>query len=90
MLAYDPDGIIFEKNDSIARARELLPESIPIFGECGRYDMLANATPAEITEKVNRYLGMGFTTVGPPADIYPPAKIENIEAFVKAIQEYKE
>lgn len=88
-LACDPDGIIFEKKDSIAKARELLPESIPIFGECGRYDMLANATTGEISEKVNRYLDMGFTTVGPPADIYPPARIENIEAFVRAIQVYK-
>ena len=51
--------------------------------------MLAKATPAVITEKVNRYLDMGFTTVGPPADIYPPARIENIEAFVKAILEYR-
>jgi hypothetical protein len=32
---------------------------------------------------------MGFTTVFPPADIYPPAKNENIEAFVKALREYK-
>ena len=89
MLACDPDGIILEKECSIERARELLPESILIFGECGHYDMLANATPVEITEKVHRYLDMGFTTVGPPADIYPPARIENIEAFVRAIQEYK-
>jgi len=27
--------------------------------------------------------------VSPPADIYPPAKNENIEAFVKALREYK-
>ncbi len=49
---------------------------------------VANATPAAITEKVKRYLDMGFTTVLLPADIYPPARIENIEAFVRAIQEY--
>jgi [methyl-Co(III) methanol/glycine betaine-specific corrinoid protein]:coenzyme M methyltransferase len=89
MLACDPDGIVLEKECGVERARELIPESIPIIGECGRFDMLANATPAEITEKVHRYLDMGFTTVGPPADIYPPARIENIEAFVRAIQEYK-
>jgi [methyl-Co(III) methanol-specific corrinoid protein]:coenzyme M methyltransferase len=89
MLACDPDGIILEKECSVERAKELLPESMPLFGECGAYDLLANSTPGEITEKVNRYLDMGFTTVGPPADIYPPAKIENIEAFVRAIQEYE-
>ena len=56
---------------------------MPLFGECGNYDMMATATPPEITENVHRCLDMGFTTVGPPADIYPPAKIENIEAFVR-------
>ncbi len=89
MLACDPSGIALDKECSMEKARELIPESISLFSGCGGYDMLANATPAAITEKVNSYLDMGFTTVGPPADIYPPARIENIEAFVKALQEYK-
>lgn len=89
MLACNPDGMILEKECLIERAREILPESMPLFSRCGAYDMLANATPAEITEKVNRTLAMGFTAVGPPADIYPPAKIENIKAFVRAVKEYK-
>jgi uroporphyrinogen-III decarboxylase len=88
MLACDPDGIALDKECSIEKARELIPESISLFSRCGEEDMLANETPAAITEKVNRYLEMGFTTVGPPADIYPPARIENIEAFVKALLEY--
>jgi [methyl-Co(III) methanol-specific corrinoid protein]:coenzyme M methyltransferase len=90
MLACDPDGIILDKECNIEQGGIILPATMPLFSECGSYDMLANATPTEITEKVNRYLDMGFTTVGPPADIYPPARIENIEAFVKALREYKE
>lgn len=89
MLACDPNGIALDKECSIEKARKLVPESIPLFSGCGGYDMLANATPTAITEKVNHYLDMGFTTVGPPADIYPPARIENIEAFVRAILEYR-
>jgi hypothetical protein len=49
--------------------------------------MLATATPAEISDKVHRCLDLGFTTVCPPADVYPPARIENIEAFVRTFQE---
>ena len=89
MLECDPDGIVLDKEYSIENTKEIIPVSIPLFSRCGSNDMLANATPAAITEKVNRYLDMGFTTVGPPADIYPPGRIENIEAFVKALQEYK-
>jgi len=89
MLACNPEGIILDKGCSIKKTRGCLPEGMPLFGECGTHGMLANATPAEITEKINRHLDMGFTTVSPPADIYPPAKNENIEAFVKALREYK-
>jgi [methyl-Co(III) methanol/glycine betaine-specific corrinoid protein]:coenzyme M methyltransferase len=89
MLACDPDGIVLDKDSRMETAGDLLPESMPVFTECGSYDMLATATPDTITEKVNRYLDMGFTTVNPPADIYPPAKNENIEAFVRALRNYK-
>jgi [methyl-Co(III) methanol-specific corrinoid protein]:coenzyme M methyltransferase len=88
-LACDPDGVSLDKDCSIKKTLKRLPEGIPIFGECGAHDMLANATPSEITQKVNRHLDMGYTSVSPTADIYPPAKNENIEAFVKALREYK-
>jgi [methyl-Co(III) methanol-specific corrinoid protein]:coenzyme M methyltransferase len=88
MLACNPDGIALDEECDIQKARELIPDSIPLISGCGGYDMLANATPVAITEKVKRYLDMGFTTVLLPADIYPPARIENIEAFVRAIHEY--
>ncbi len=89
MLACEPDGMFLDRDCCMEDVRERLPEGMPLFSECGGYDMLANATPAEITENVHRCLDMGFTAVGPRADIYPPAKIENIEAFVRAIKEYK-
>jgi [methyl-Co(III) methanol-specific corrinoid protein]:coenzyme M methyltransferase len=88
-LACDPDGVSLDRDCSIKKIQGRLPEGMPLFGECGAHDMLANATPEEITEKVNRHLDMGFSTVSPAADIYPPAKNENIEAFVKALREYK-
>ena len=88
MLACDPDAIALAKECRIENVRGLIPDTIPLFGECGNYDMLAHATPAEITAEVDRCLDLGFTSVGPPADIYPPAKIANIEAFVTALREY--
>ncbi len=88
ILACDPDGIFLDREDGIKKAVALLPEGMPIFSGCGGYDMLANATPGEVIKKVNGYLGMGLTSVGLPADIYPPAKNENIKAFVKAVKEY--
>lgn len=88
MLACNPDGIVLEKEWGVEKTIKRIPESTPLFCGCCGYDMLANATPAAITEKVKHYLDMGLTTVIPPADIYPPATNENIEAFVKALREY--
>ena len=78
------------KECNIEQAIKILPAAMPLFSQCGGYDMLANAKSTEITEEVNRYLDMGFTTVGPPANIYLPARTENIEAFVKALREYEQ
>ncbi len=32
----------------------------------------------------------GVTAVGPPADIYPPAKMEKITTFVRAVRKYRQ
>ena len=91
MLACNTDGILLDKAYDIEKTQGqgVIPRGMPIFGECGGHHMLATATPQEITEKVHRCLEMGFTSVCPPADIYPPAKRENIEAFVKALERYQ-
>ena len=88
-LACDPDGVILDNGCNIEKIIGRLSERLPLFGQCGDPGMLANATPDEITEKVNQLLDMGFTGVSPPADIYPPAKNENIEAFVRALRGYE-
>jgi [methyl-Co(III) methanol-specific corrinoid protein]:coenzyme M methyltransferase len=88
MLECGPDGVGIDQETDIDRSLELVPENIPLFAVCGDYTMLANATPSEIEETVKTVLDKGVTGVTPPADVYPPAKPENIEAFVRAVREY--
>jgi [methyl-Co(III) methanol/glycine betaine-specific corrinoid protein]:coenzyme M methyltransferase len=90
MRACDPDGINLDRTCDVAKARREIPVRIPLFSSCGPHDMLARATPAQIATRVHRRLAAGATTVGPPADIYPPAKPENITAFVEAVRMYNE
>jgi [methyl-Co(III) methanol-specific corrinoid protein]:coenzyme M methyltransferase len=89
MLECNPDGISVDQKCNIEKARRLVPPSLPLFALCGSPDMLASATQETIVEQVNSYLDKGVTSVGPPADIYPPARIENIETFVMASKEYR-
>ena len=88
MLECKPHGIGVDQECDIAGARGIVPENIPLFSFCGNYDMLAAATPETVMETVRTYLDKGVTAVGPPADMYPPGKLENIHAFVNAIRQY--
>jgi [methyl-Co(III) methanol-specific corrinoid protein]:coenzyme M methyltransferase len=89
LLACNPDGINIDRQCDTAGAREKIPASLPLFTGCGAYDMLANAETETIAEAVRCRLDQGAAAVGPPADIYPPAKMENIAAFIRAVREYQ-
>jgi uroporphyrinogen-III decarboxylase len=90
MLECEPDGIGVDQECNIDNVRKTVPKHIPLFTVGGDYTMLAQATPAEIEKTVITYLDKGVTTVTPPADIYPPAKLENIATFVSTVRNYKE
>lgn len=88
ILSCLPDGISVDRDYYQNEARQEIPESLPLFVECGDHTLLAHATPEIITGMVRNCLAKGSTTVIPPADIYPPAKTENIRAFIEAIRTY--
>jgi len=90
LLACDPDGVCIDHQCDTTKAREKkINPALPLFTGCGTHDMLANAGPETISAAVRRRLDRGATAVGPPADIYPPAKMENIAAFIRAVREYR-
>ena len=89
VLECNPDGIGIDQKCDIEKAREIIPESVPLFAVCGAQDMMAVADPVTVMDTVQTCLSKGATTVAPPADIYPPAKIENIWAFIEAVQEFE-
>lgn len=88
MLECEADGYGIDQECDNLKARELVPDNRPLFTVCGDYTMLAEAEPVEIVRKVNAVLGLGLTGVVPPVDIYPPAKMKNISAFIQAVRDY--
>ncbi len=89
MLECEPDAIGIDQESDVDRCRDLVPNETPLLAVAGDYTMLAEAEPEEVTAAVRNTLDKGVTTVLPPADIYPPAKTENIRAFVAAVREYR-
>jgi [methyl-Co(III) methanol-specific corrinoid protein]:coenzyme M methyltransferase len=88
ILSCRPDGISVDRNYNMDAARHEIPQSLPLFAECGDHELLAHATSEIIIETVRNCLARGATTAVPPADIYPPAKTDNIRTFIKAIRTY--
>lgn len=88
MIECGPDGIGVDQQCDIDHVRRIVPATLPLFAVCGAYDMLANGTPEKIAATVHEYMDKGITGVLPPADIYPPAKIDNIKAFIEAARHY--
>jgi [methyl-Co(III) methanol-specific corrinoid protein]:coenzyme M methyltransferase len=88
MIECQADGFGIDQECDNRQARKLIPENLPLFTVCGDYSMLSKATPEEVAAKVKTTLDMGFTGVVPPVDIYPPAKLENITAFIQAAGNY--
>ncbi len=89
MAQCNPDGIGVDQQCDIEKARKIIPPSILLLAMCGSLDLLASATREEITEQIVGALDKGASYVGPPADMYPPAKIENIEFFVEVLKGYR-
>ena len=90
LLACHPDGINIDRKCDTAAARKKIPAALPLFTGCGAHDMLANSGPEEIAKAIRSRLDQGAAAVGPPADIYPLAKMENIDTFIRVVREYQE
>ena len=88
MLQCCADGLGVDQACDLDKVLAQVPHDIPLAAVIGDYDMLAKAQPGQVRETVRHFLDRGLTLVLPPADIYPPATIENIAAFVEAAGRY--
>lgn len=90
LLETGADGFGIDQQCDLKQALQSLPDGFPLLATCGTYDMLANSTPEGVQNAVCSCLDTGITQACPPADIYPPAKLENIKAFIEAHKFYKQ
>lgn len=84
------DGLGVDQSCDLDKVLGLVPRDLPLAAVIGNNAMLAQASPDEVGATVRFFLDKGLSMVLPPADIYPPAKIENIIAFVEAARSYQD
>ncbi len=86
MLEAGPDGIGVDQECDLDKLSEAVPEGFPLAALAGSYGLMAIATVGEVRAAVRACLEKGITMAAPPADIYPPARIKNIPAFVDELR----
>jgi [methyl-Co(III) methanol-specific corrinoid protein]:coenzyme M methyltransferase len=89
MVEAGPDGIGVDQESDLDKVLQIVPLGLPLFSMTGSYDLLATATAEDVRASARACLDKGITMVAPPADIYPPATIENIRAFVDELRVYR-
>ena len=82
------DGLGVDQSCDLDKVLGLVPRDLPLAAVIGNNAMPAQASADEVGATVRFFLDKGLSMVLPPADIYPPAKIENIIAFVDAARSY--
>ena len=87
LLACRPDALGVDQECDLATVVEKTPEGMPLFCICGAYDMMAKVTPEIVREAVRHCIATDRVFPLPPADIYPPAKPENMVAFVETVRQ---
>ncbi|MCB2186217.1 MAG: hypothetical protein KQJ78_07355 [Deltaproteobacteria bacterium] len=86
MLECGPDALGVDQAADLAKVRAAVPPDLPLAAVAGSYTMLSEATPDEVRQAVRQAREAGVDVVLPPSDIYPPAKMENIAAFLEAVR----
>lgn len=89
MVEAGSDGIGVDQECDLDKVLEAVPAGFPIFSMTGSYDLLATAAAEEVRASARACLEKGITMAVPPADIYPPATIENIRAFVDELRVFR-
>jgi len=82
MLQCGADGLGVDQSCHVDQVRAQTPRDLPLAAVIGDHTMLAKAEPNQVRETVRRFLDKNLTLV------LPPAKIENIAAFVDEVRSY--
>jgi [methyl-Co(III) methanol-specific corrinoid protein]:coenzyme M methyltransferase len=81
------DAISVEPKNNVRASRELVPPETLIFGNLDAFKLLVHGTPAQVTQAVEEALEAGVDAVWPSCDIWPEAKVENLDAMVAATRQ---
>jgi len=82
------DAISVDQKNNLAESRKKLGNDVLILGNFDPYGTLVTGELADVEPVIKKCIDDGADAVWPGCDIWPDAKKENVEAFVKTVKEY--
>lgn len=81
------DAISVEPKNDLRATRATIGPEVLVFGNLDAYKMLVQSTPDQVEEAVREALAAGVDAIWPSCDIWPEAKLENLQAMVESTRQ---
>jgi len=82
------DALSVDQKNDVAESRKKLGSEVLILGNFNPYETLVQMDASEVGGVIRKCIDDGIDAVWPGCDIWPEAKRENVEAFVRTVREY--
>jgi [methyl-Co(III) methanol-specific corrinoid protein]:coenzyme M methyltransferase len=84
------DALSVDQKNDVAESRKKLGDSVLILGNFNPYETLVEMDASQVEGVIKKCIDDGVDAVWPGCDIWPEAKKENVEAFVRTVRAYGE
>jgi [methyl-Co(III) methanol-specific corrinoid protein]:coenzyme M methyltransferase len=82
------DALSVDQKNTVAESRKRLGDEVLLLGNFDPYETLVQMDASEVDQVIKTCIDAGVDAVWPGCDIWPDAKRENVEAYVRVVREY--
>ncbi|RLB31649.1 MAG: methyltransferase [Deltaproteobacteria bacterium] len=84
------DALSVDQKNDVVESRKKLGDSVLILGNFNPYETLVEMDASQVEGVIKKCIDEGVDAVWPGCDIWPEARKENVEAFVRTVRDYGE
>jgi [methyl-Co(III) methanol-specific corrinoid protein]:coenzyme M methyltransferase len=82
------DALSVDQKNNVSESRKKLGDEVLLLGNFDPYETLVQMNASEVNQVIKSCIDAGVDAVWPGCDIWPDAKRENVENYVRAVREY--
>jgi [methyl-Co(III) methanol-specific corrinoid protein]:coenzyme M methyltransferase len=82
------DALSVDQKNTVSDSRKRLGDEVLLLGNFDPYETLVQMDALEVNQVIKSCIDAGVDAVWPGCDIWPDAKRENVENYVRAVREY--